>query len=348
MNQKFFLLVVVILLGTDTNTQTFCTYTHGFYGNPGGHGCYNNSTIASSKQFMLNAFGTDRSVVFGSVAHRRFFTLSKTDITNNYIFEMLPGAKPGKAIGSDNVLPYDGAYYGDATTWNLVPIASTGPWTGRIENLLLANTIPLWFDLRINNSLGTISLAQDTLITSAQTSCGSGIPAGSPAKFGLPHDVIVYLNGGNGYSNNVKGLFSLANAVLGGIHSPVPISSLQQALQVVTQAFLECRIFVGSIPASGSNKNSEQIKEVDQTAQSLVTLEANPNPSVSNFTITILSREQNSTVGIKVFDLQGRTIEERSALPNSRITIGENYSDGMYIIKAIQGKYEQRIKLVKF
>ena len=32
-------------------------------------GCYNNSTIVSSTQFMLNAFGTDQSVIFGNVAN---------------------------------------------------------------------------------------------------------------------------------------------------------------------------------------------------------------------------------------------------------------------------------------
>src|SRR5215217_3459344 len=90
MNRKILLLTVVISLAVNANSQTACTYPQGFYGIPGPKGCYNDSTILNSTQFMLNAFGTDQSVVFGNVTNRRFFTLFKTDITNKYIYKMLP------------------------------------------------------------------------------------------------------------------------------------------------------------------------------------------------------------------------------------------------------------------
>ena len=347
MNRKILLLTVVISLAFNANTQTACTYTQGFYGTQGPKGCYNNSTIITSTQFMLNAFGTDPSVVFGNVANKRFFTLFKTDITNKNIFKMLPGALAGKKIGVDNILPYDGAYYADASTWNLVPIQPTGTAIGRINNMLLARTIALWFNLRTSTSLGTISLAQDTLITSAQAGCGSGVPIGSPTKFGIPHSIILVLNGGTGYTNNVNGLLQLANDVLGAVNTSVSIASLMQSMDVINQAFAECRILTGTIPASAAIKNSEQIKESQQPDQSLISMKANPNPSILNFTITILSPEQNSSIRLKVLDLQGRTIEERTTLANSRIILGESYNSGIYIIQARQGNYIQHLKLVK-
>jgi hypothetical protein len=296
---------------------------------------------------MLNAFGTDQSVIFGNVTNRRFFTLFKTDITKKNIFKMLPGAGAGKKIGVDNILPYDGAYYADASTWSLVPIQSTGSAKGRINNLLLSNTITLWFNLQTSTSLGTISLGQDTLTTSEQTSCGSGVPIGSPTKWLIPHSIILVLNGGTTYTNNVNGLLQLANDVLGGVNTTVYIPDLQQALDVITQAFAECRILTGTIPAPAAIKNSGQIKESQQPDQSPISLKANPNPGVSNFTITILSPEQNSSIRLKVLDLQGRTIEERTTPANSRITLGENYNSGIYIIQARQGNYIQHLKLVK-
>jgi len=238
---------------------------------------------------MLNAFGTNQSVIFGNVANRRFFTLFKTDITNKNIFKMLPGAKPGRKIGVDNILPYDGAYYADASTWNLVPIQPTGTAKGRINNLLLAHTITLWFNLRTSTSLGAISLAQDTLITSEQTGCCSGVPLGSPTKFGVPHSIILVLNGGTVYTNNVNGLLQLANDVLGGVNTTFSITDLQQALLIIEDAFAACRILVGTIPASAATKNSEQIKESEQPNGSLISMKSNPNPSIFNFTITILS-----------------------------------------------------------
>jgi len=347
MTQKISLLTVVISLAVNANSQTACTYPQGFYGSQSPKGCYNNSTLATSTQFMLNAFGTDQSVVFGNVANKRFFTLFKTDITNKNIFKMLPGAYTGKKIGVDNILPYDGAYYADASTWNLVPIQSTGTAIGRINNLLLANTITLWFNLRTSTSLGAISLAQDTLITSGQTGCGSGVPVGSPTKFGIPHSIILVLNGGAGYTNNVNGLLQLANDVLGGVNTSVFISTLLQALDVINQAFAECRILTGTIPASAAIKNLEKIKESQQPCESLISMKANPNPSVVNFSITILSPEQNSSIRLKVLDLLGRTIEERTTLANSRIILGESYNSGVYIIQARQGNFIQHLKLVK-
>ena len=347
MNRKILLLTVVISLTINVNSQTACTYPQGFYGIQGPHGCYNNSTIITSTQFMLNAFGTDPSVIFGNVANRRFFTLFKTDVTNKNIFKMLPGAKQGKKIRVDNILPYDGAYYADASTWSLVPIQPTGTAKGRINNLLLSNTITLWFNLRTSTSLGSISLAQDTLITSEQTSCGSGVPIGSPTKWTIPHSIILVLNGGTVYTNNVNGLLQLANDVLGGVNTTVYIPDLQQALDIITQAFAGCRILTGTIPASAAIKNSEQIKESHQPNQSLISMKANPNPSIANFTITILSPEQNSSIRLKVLDLQGRTIEEKTTLANSKIILGENYNSGVYIIQARQGNYIQYLKLVK-
>ena len=347
MNRKILLLTVVISLTINVNSQTACTYPQGFYGIQGPHGCYNNSTIITSTQFMLNAFGTDPSVIFGNVANRRFFTLFKTDVTNKNIFKMLPGAKQGKKIRVDNILPYDGAYYADASTWSLVPIQPTGTAIGRLNNLLLAHTITLWFNLRTSTQLGAISLAQDTLITSEQTGCGSGIPVGSPTKFGIPHSIILVLNGGTVYTNNVNGLLQLANDVLGGVNTTVSITALQQALIVINQAFEGCRILTGTIPASAVIKNSEQIKESEQPNGSLISMKANPNPSILNFTITILSPEQNSSIRLKVLDLQGRTIEEKTTLANSKIILGESYNSGVYIIQARQGNYLQHLKLVK-
>ena len=347
MNRKILLFTFVISLAVNTNSQTACTYPQGFYGIQGPKGCYNNSTIVSSTQMMLNAFGTDPSVIFGYVANRRFFTLFKTDITNKNIFKMLPGAHQGRKIAVDNVLPYDGAYYADASTWSLVPIQPTGTATGRINNLLLSNTITLWFNLRTSTSLGTISLAQDTLITSEQTSCGSGVPIGSPTKWAIPHSIFLVLNGGTVYTNNVNGLLQLADDVLGGVNTTVYIPDRVQALDVITQAFAECRILTGTIPASAVIKNSGQIKESQQPDQSPISLKANPNPSVLNFTITILSPEQNSSIRLKVLDLQGRTIEERTTPANSKIILGENYNSGVYIIQARQGNYIQHLKLMK-
>jgi hypothetical protein len=268
-----------------------CTYSQGFYGNATGTACYNNSgTTVSSYQLMLNAFGNTTSKVFGSISNRRFFTLYKTDISSKNIYKMLPGTGNSQAIAVDNISPYDGAYYSDPSTWYLVPVQSAGSQKGRISNLLLSQTITLWFNLQTGSTLGAISLNMDTLVTTGQTSCGSGILYGSPAKYGLPHNVVTYLNGGNGYSADVRGLFQLANDVLGGIATNISASEVQTAVAVINNAFDGCRVLTGMIPYAQPLVQATVVKEnkiAAQTGQLLVN--AYPNPYYKDFSLDIVS-----------------------------------------------------------
>jgi hypothetical protein len=268
-----------------------CTYSQGFYGNATGTACYNNSgTTVSSYQLMLNAFGNTTSKVFGSISNRRFFTLYKTDISSKNIYKMLPGTGNSQAIAVDNISPYDGAYYSDPSTWYLVPVQSAGSQKGRISNLLLSQTITLWFNLQTGSTLGAISLNMDTLVTTGQTSCGSGILYGSPAKYGLPHNVVTYLNGGNGYSADVRGLFQLANDVLGGITTNISASEVQTAVAVINNAFDGCRVLTGMIPYAQPLVQATVVKEnkiAAQTGQLLVN--AYPNPYYKDFSLDIVS-----------------------------------------------------------
>ncbi len=295
------------------NCTVACTFGQGFYSNEKGKACYNNSGIlVSPLQLMLNAFGAETSKIFGNVSNRRFFTLSKTDITNGNIFKMLPGSGNSQAIAVDNVLPYDGAYYDDKSTWYLVPIPTTGNQKGKINNQLLSQTISLWFNLRTSNTLGTIDLSKDTLVTTAQTSCGSGILTGNPARFGLPHNVVLYLNGGNGYTNNVYGLFQLANDALGGENTAINTLDVQYAVAAINNAFDGCRMLTNTIaytqPAlitkiSNANKTAPEIT----TKKLLVT--AFPNPYDKQFSLSITS-PVNGLAAVEFFGVNGVKIYE--------------------------------------
>ncbi len=295
------------------NCPAACTYSQGFYGNINGTACYNNSgTTISSTQLMLNAFGATSFQVFGNVANKRFFTLYKTDISKGSIFKMLPGSGNSQAIAVDNVFPYDGAYYDDPKTWSLVPIQPNGPQKGRINNLLLSQIISLWFNLNTSSSLGTIDLSMDTLVTTAQTTCGSRILIGNPVKFGLQHSVVLYLNGGNGYSNNVNGLFQLANDVLGGVNTSVSAADVQSAVAVINIAFEGCRILTGTIAYGHVDLITRMQKLTTPEIQSeklLVT--AFPNPYNDQFSLRVNSPVSGMAMiefftvnGTKVFELR--------------------------------------------
>lgn len=298
---------------TVTGCVNACTYTQGFYGNEKGKGCFDNSgRLATASQLMLNAFGVNNSKAFGNVANRRSFTLSKSDITNGNIYKMLPGGGSANAIDEDKVLPFDGAFYSDQTTWSLIPLQPNGPQKGKIRNSLLAQTMTLWFNLRNSSTLGSISLAADTLVTKATANCGSITPVGAGTKFGLPHHVIIYINGGNGYPATINGLFSLANDVLGGVNTTINPSTIQQAVDVINNAFDECRVLIGTIPYSDQLITSTKVEKVEKPKQittSVLKVTAYPNPYNDHFQLLINS-SLNGVAKTEFFNLNGQKVYE--------------------------------------
>ena len=265
---------------------------------------------------MLAAFGITNSKVFGNVANKRYFTLYRTDITNGNIFKMLPGGSQPKAIDIDNQPPFDGAYYDDQRTWSLVPLQNNGPQKGKIRNVLLAQTITLWFNISNSSTLGSISLVDDTLVTRQTESCGSPNPAGIATKFGLPHSIIVYLNGGNGYSPTVEGLFQLANDVLGGVVTNIHPSTVNEAVDVINNAFDGCRMLVETIPYSeqlltgaGLNSGATNPLSQEKTGVDLLKAIAYPNPYDRHFQMQILSPVQG-TARIEFFTIYGQKVHE--------------------------------------
>jgi hypothetical protein len=322
-----------------------CSYTQGFYGNVKGLACFNNSgTSVNASQLMLNAFGTATSEVFGSAANRRFFTLFKSDITSGNIYRMLPGGGNAKPIDVDNTVPYNGASYADVSSWKLIPIQVNGPQIGKIRNSLLAQTMTLWFNIGNSNSLGSISLVNDTLITRATVNCGSNIPVGDSAKFGLPHAVVAYLNGNNGYPPSVNGLFALANDVLGGANTTVTASDVERSVDVINNAFDNCRILVGTLPY-GSLLVTRKVP----ANQSLNVL-AYPNPYTSRFKLAI-----NSPVGgiatIDFFTITGSKVYEMKRAVSAGVTTTVLYDGPVrfttLLYKVSVAKYSARGIVIK-
>ena len=328
-----------------------CTYSQGFYGNKKGIACYTHNGVSSSistTQLMLNAFDITTSKVFGNVANNQFFTLYRTDITNGNIFKMLPGVGNSSVLGVDNTAPLDGAYYADQNTWSLVPIPKTGSQKGRINNMLLSQLITLWFNIRTSASLGIIPLTEDTLVTKAQSECGSGIPSGAEQKFGLPHEVVVYLNdAANGYSSNINGLYDLANDVLGGANDDLSAAVVQNAIAVINNAFDKCRVLTGTLPYIAPLEVARiQRPGSQENIVSGFTVSAYPNPAKTAFKLLVKSKQEGK-ISIRVTNLLGQLVETRTIMSNQLIQIGESYKTGTYFIEVRQGLERRQLKLIK-
>ncbi|TMI79426.1 MAG: hypothetical protein E6H10_15350 [Bacteroidetes bacterium] len=344
-------------IGTLANVPNVvaCSHPQGFYGNNKGTACYTlngSSSTVNPTQLMNNAFVSGNSKVFGSIANRRFFTLFRSDINNGNIFKMLPGSGNSQALLVDNVLPYDGAYFSDQSTWSLVPILSGSSQNGKINNQLLSQLIALWFNISTSSTLGPIDLSRDTLVTTAQTACGSGIATGSPAKFGILHNVVSYLNGGNGYANSINGLFQLANDVLGGVNTSISPADAQTAVATINNAFDGCRILTGTIayvqPGLMTKILNPGQASIESVTQKLL-VTAFPNPYDRQFSLRIHSPESGMGVidfftanGTKIFEQRQMIIGKianivpykgphHSGALMYKITIGSYHASGLVI-----------------
>lgn len=73
-----------------------------------------------------------------------------------------------------------------------------------------------------------------------------------------------------------------------------------------------------------------------------------PNPSYNDFTLEIGGTELQVPGTLRIYDLNGKTIETRSAIKSgTTIKLGNNYKPGIYIGEFIQGTEKIMVKLVK-
>jgi hypothetical protein len=95
-------------------------------------------------------------------------------------------------------------------------------------------------------------------------------------------------------------------------------------------------------PIEKSSNNEEANQEKVSFTASII-----PNPSSNFFTIQLKS-ESNETFSIKVNDVAGRMIEQKTDIPaNSMFKIGNSYQPGVYSAEIIQGKQRITLQLVK-
>ncbi len=95
-----------------------------------------------------------------------------------------------------------------------------------------------------------------------------------------------------------------------------------------------------------NNNNLVAIAPADLAEQGM-TVKAMPNPSNSNYTITVNSDNRDDRILVTVFDMYGRRIEDRWMNPGTTISLGDKYMAGTYILRVMQGMVSKEIKLVK-
>lgn len=282
---------------------TFCTYTQGFYGNCSGNACSSTSGVLMPQNIMKNALlNHGGEFNFGSQKTGNYFKLKLSDVfgnptvCNNRIYKMLPGGGSPRALvnfsTNDNF-----------STWSdNNPMNAIGQNIGKINNVLLSQTIALFFNLEFESNLSDIVL-QPQFSTVGTTFCGSNIPVmESIQTFTISPAIINHLISYYGEAT-VGNLFLLANKALG--NESIGIlnhSKINEAVDVVNRAFDKCRMKVVT---------PNSVDELNVNKDLVMDFEISPVPFDDFITIKYLFNS-SSNVTIQIYDLKGTLILERN------------------------------------
>ncbi|HVI47330.1 MAG TPA: hypothetical protein VM802_20800 [Chitinophaga sp.] len=289
--------------------KSFCTYTQGFYGNTGGKGCTPDGRTLTSKQMMTAAVDAQPgdSVFFGLKSTARFFTLFLTDITNGNIYKMLPGGGTPAALKGY-------ATFGKTSSWNNVPITASGSNTGKINNVLLAQTMTLFFNTYLSPTLSNLPIEGDTLYTDKLTACGSKVVSGMVTRYVLPINVVNYLKSVG--KANIAGLYELANKYLGGqTVTGVSVSDVNNAVDAINNGFDKCAFSVRWTSSSGvTNINGNIVavtapdyKEAPAAESTNLNVDVFPNPYRDKLIFRFTAPEK-AQVKLDVYNMMGQQV----------------------------------------
>jgi hypothetical protein len=103
-----------------------------------------------------------------------------------------------------------------------------------------------------------------------------------------------------------------------------------------------------NIMTPAGSDSSRQMAEDQLGATSDFKLTAYPNPSNSAFNIQI-ANANNTAVSVLVFDMMGRQVENKviNATELENVSLGQNYSTGIYNVIVSQGNTTKTVRLVK-
>ncbi|NLU92454.1 hypothetical protein [Chitinophaga sp. Ak27] len=288
---------------------SYCTYTQGFYGNKGGVGCTPGGGSLKAQQMMSQVVDAQPgdSAIFGLKSTGKFFTLFLNDITNGTIFNMLPGGGTPAALKGY-------ATYSKSATWPNVPISTASTTFGKINDVLLSQTMTLFFNMGITPTLSALTIGGDSLFTAKLTTCGSSTPVSRIDAYKLPVNVVAYLSSTG--QATVQGLFMLANKYLGGqTVSGVSASDVNAAVDAINNGFNNCAVLVRwaktvstiSNISSVSYDNSGQANYTKEVAPANLSVTVFPNP----YTETIFFRYVAPETGkaqLELYNLQGSRV----------------------------------------
>jgi hypothetical protein len=276
----------------------FCSLTQGFYGNEGGTYCDGMGTAE-----LIESLLAQGDLVVGSGGNTMTFYAGDSGC----IIDLLPGTGSAKTIsGANTCASHPG-----------IQIKN-----GRINNILLAQTITLGLNLRLDSELGNLDMLSDTLVTAESSGCDEEEDSviSDYSKYVIPASVYNVLSQNGTIVPTIWDLYDLANLGLGGgAIGATTLSAISSAVDAINRGFDECRFgyFQEPLPLL----QSQQIGGTSQQPVSDITMKVFPNPfnTVTNIEFSI---PESGHVSVEIFNLVGQRV---ATLYNGLVQGGEKY-----------------------
>jgi uncharacterized cupin superfamily protein len=238
----------VVVNARPTNCGTYCSYTQGFYSNANG--------LQKLQSGLLST-----PIIIGSTSGNYITIPANTSTVKSAI--RLNSVMPGGSTPTILLLPK-----GNCNIMNSCFNAYLSG--GRINNVLLSQTIALSLNIRLNGGILASFAIQSSYITTSNGGCVK-----------LNSNVVNYLTASGTKTATVQDLLKLANDVLGGIKKAgvggVPsLSDINSAVTAFNEVFDECRTFTGYKTSCTSAKPAEFVESAEKV--SAISVKVGPNP----------------------------------------------------------------------
>ncbi len=288
-----------------------CSYTQGYYGNQNGNSCDNGTVFGTPVDLIYHLLQQGGDITVGRAG--RSVIIPATMAGAIKLNSVMPGGQSPKILkpGDCNIL--DACFNAYLTS------------QGRINNVLLSQTIALSLNVRLNGGqLATFELHNGWLTTQDLDGCGD-VPVVSCeadpnaiSSILLNANVVNYLTNNGANTATVADLLDLANDVLGGTKTPgvngVPsFGDINSAVDAINRAFDQCRAFVGYFdvqqfcPPLIVLANRSPLATEAIGANGNLSVSAYPNPFTDEVKFVIHSRV-SGYASLEVFNVLGQKI----------------------------------------
>ncbi len=268
----------------------YCTVTQGYWGNAGGNFCNTGNKVT-----YMNILLGNTGLLVGCAGNTLYFAPGEAQC----IINLLPaGGNPARITGVNTCASHPG-----------IQIKN-----GRINNVLLGQTITLGLNMRIKPNLALLALDSPILEVANSSGCLGAPPVDHPiactvVNYTFNSSVYSLLLSMYGPNPTVANLFDLANKALGncgGIANNM-LSPINDAVTMINEKFDGCKWATFQGNGSGTNPISGIDPWITEDQPAQIKMSVMPNP-FANSTVVEFSVSKSSHVTLELYNIMGSKI----------------------------------------